>query len=268
MKIAFSTLGCPQWTWDEILATAKDLGFDGVEIRGIENEIYVPNAKPFSDKNLDSTKERLAGLKLGIPVLTSAAYLFDKENIEKSIKEGKDYIDLAQKAGVPYVRVLGDRNPEAGDNVDIDFVVSNLVELADYARDKNVTLLIETNGVLANSDTMLYVLKAANRENIGVLWDIHHPYRYFGENVDTTYNKLKPYIKHIHIKDSKIENGCVKYKMLGYGDVPVERVLQLLKQHEFEGYVSLEWVKRWCLDLEEPGVVFSHFVNWIKDRIS
>jgi len=35
MKIGFSTLGCPDWTLSEILATAKDLGYNGVEIRGI-----------------------------------------------------------------------------------------------------------------------------------------------------------------------------------------------------------------------------------------
>ena len=35
MKLSFSTLGCPEWSWNEILATAKDMGFDGIEIRGV-----------------------------------------------------------------------------------------------------------------------------------------------------------------------------------------------------------------------------------------
>ena len=35
MKTAFSTLGCPGWSWDEIFATAKDLGLDGIEVRGV-----------------------------------------------------------------------------------------------------------------------------------------------------------------------------------------------------------------------------------------
>ena len=38
MKLAFSTLGCPDWSWEEILATAKDMGFDAVEILGIAKE--------------------------------------------------------------------------------------------------------------------------------------------------------------------------------------------------------------------------------------
>lgn len=39
MKLSFSTLGCPRWTLKEIVATAKDLGFGGVEIRGIGDTI-------------------------------------------------------------------------------------------------------------------------------------------------------------------------------------------------------------------------------------
>lgn len=37
MKISFSTLGCPRWSWREILATACDLGYGGVEVRGVGN---------------------------------------------------------------------------------------------------------------------------------------------------------------------------------------------------------------------------------------
>ena len=43
MKISFSTLGCPRWSWREILATACDLGYGGVEVRGVGNDISVPS---------------------------------------------------------------------------------------------------------------------------------------------------------------------------------------------------------------------------------
>ena len=39
MKLAFSTLGCPEWSWVDIQAMARDLGFDGIEIRGLGQEI-------------------------------------------------------------------------------------------------------------------------------------------------------------------------------------------------------------------------------------
>ena len=264
MKISFSTLGCPGWSWDDILSTARDLGFDGIEVRGVENELYVPKAVPFLEKNAIATIERLKKLRLEIPTITSACYLFDGENSEANLKEGMDYIALADRLGVPYVRVLGDRNPEPGKNVDLGLVAENLRKLDKFAAGKGVMLLVESNGVLANSDTMLELLKTAGCSNTGVLWDVHHPFRYYGEPVMKTWSVLKEYIKFVHIKDSIVKDGKIKYKMMGHGDVPVKEALILLKNGGYIGFVSLEWVKRWCMDLEEPGVVFSHFVNYVK----
>lgn len=267
MKFAFSTLGCPEWSWDDMVATAKDLGFDGIEVRGIENELFVPNAKPFLPGNIEATKARLSKINLEIPCLTSACYLFEKSGISHYIDEGKQYIDMAESLGTPYIRVLGDRNPEAGDGVDIGFVVENLSILADYASGKNVKVLLETNGVFAQSETILKAVQKTGKTNVKILWDIHHPFRYFGEPVKDTYSALKDHIEYVHIKDSIITNNKVNYKMLGYGDVPCMDVLGILKGAGFEGYVSLEWVKRWNMDLEEPGVVFSHFINHVKDAV-
>ena len=33
MKLGFTTLGCPDWTVQEIATRAAELGFDGVELR-------------------------------------------------------------------------------------------------------------------------------------------------------------------------------------------------------------------------------------------
>ena len=81
------------------------------------------------------------------------------------------------------------------------------------------------------------------------MWDIHHPYRYFGEDPKTTVENLGSYIRHVHAKDSVVENGRIVYKMMGEGDLPVYDMLDALTAIDFDGFVSLEWVKRWmpCL---------------------
>ncbi len=267
MKLSFSTLGCPGWSWSDMLSTAKDLGFDGIEIRGIESELYVPKTKPFLEANLELTKKKLKEMNLEIPCLTSACYLYDKENMDLQIKTAKDYIDLAEKIGTPYVRVLGDKEPQPSIDIDLENVFNNFNKIIPYAKEKNIKLLIETNGVFANSNIMLTMMSALKSEHVGVLWDVHHPYRFYNEPVSYTYNKLKQYIEFVHIKDSVMDDGKVTYKIMGQGDVPVKDVLLLLKQNDYKGYVSLEWVKRWCAELEEPGIVFSRFVNFIRDII-
>ncbi|MGI6621937.1 MAG: sugar phosphate isomerase/epimerase family protein [Acetivibrionales bacterium] len=263
MKLAFSTLGCPGWSWEEIYATCKDLGIDGIEVRGIESEIFAPDMKPFREENIGNTLNVLKRLRIEIPMLTSAAYLFDEDNQEEVYNEAKAYIDLARRIGTPYIRVLGDKDGVPGPERDLDLVKTQYQRICDYASDKNVTPLIETNGVLADSKVMADFIKAVNRPNSGILWDIHHPYRYFNEAPETTIDNLDGHIKYIHIKDSTTTEGVVIYRMLGYGDVPVLDCLKLLKKNGYDGYVSLEWVKRWYPDLQEPGVVFSHYVNYM-----
>ena len=265
MKIAFSTLGCPDWKWANIIATAKDMGYDGIEVRGVGSKLYAPDIRAFSSENIDSTKAKLQSMGLEISSLASHCYLFDKDNKETVIKEAVAYIDLAAQLDVKYVRVLADRDPQPSADIDDDFVAENLSYLADYADNKNVTILVETNGVYACSDRLIALLERVNKPSVAVLWDINHPYRYFKENPQETYDKLSKYIKYIHVKDSvETTNGNIAYKMMGKGDLPVEDVLRILKENDYSGFITLEWVKRWYSELEEPGIVFMQYAGYIK----
>lgn len=267
MKIGFSTLGCPEWSWREIVAAAKDLGYDGIELRGVGSEMYIPKAHPFTPDNIQSTKELLKQMQLEIPCITSACYLY-KENTDKYIEEGKDYIDLAQEIGSPYIRVLGDRHPYPGESIDHDRVAAALESLAEYGKDRDVQVLIETNGVYANSKTLFKLMESLDSDNVGVLWDIHHPYRFMNEDVEETYSRLKALIRYVHVKDSITVKGKIRYCLLGQGDVPVGEAITMLKDDGYTGYISLEWVRRWYYDLEEPGIVFPHFIDQIKTMIA
>ena len=48
MKLSFSTLGCPEWSFSDIVSAAKDMGYDGIEIRGVKNVMDVPRIPEFS----------------------------------------------------------------------------------------------------------------------------------------------------------------------------------------------------------------------------
>ncbi len=55
MKLAFSTLGCPDYSWSDIYAMAKDIGFGGIELRGLGDDIFSVHAEPFSKENIKKT---------------------------------------------------------------------------------------------------------------------------------------------------------------------------------------------------------------------
>lgn len=268
MKLAFSTLGCPEWSWAEIIATAKDMKYDAIEIRGVGNELFAPNIKAFSDANIESTKNKLKDMKLAISCLTSACYIFDEENFQKYIDEGKAYIDSASKLEVPFVRVLGDKNPAPGESINDKAVLNALNILGNYAENKSVTILIETNGVYSNTARLAALMEKVESKNVAVLWDIHHPYRYFGESPKNTFENIGKYLKYVHVKDSVADDsGNIHYKMMGRGDLPLKESIRVLNANGYDGFVSLEWVKRWYSDLEAPGVVFMQYINYMKKLI-
>lgn len=264
MKIAFSTLGCPEWTWEDIYSMAKDIGFDGIELRGLGGEISSHKTKPFLLNEVENTKKKLTALQLQIPCISSSCCVKNEQFIQKTMAEGISSIDLASQIGTPFVRILGDLEPFETLPVDEVAVVRAIKELSDYAKSRNVTILIETNGVYANSKRMKELMQTINRVNVAVLWDIHHPARYMNETPSMTYQELKPWIRYIHVKDSIINNNRIQYKMMGEGDIPIKEVLDLLFKNNFEGYVSLEWVKRWSKDIEDAAIVFPHFVNYMQ----
>ncbi|HBL84626.1 MAG: xylose isomerase [Clostridiales bacterium GWF2_38_85] len=261
MKLSFSTLGCPGWSWKEIYATAFDFGFDGIEIRGLENEMYIPKFPKFADNNIENIKRIFSGLTK-ISMLTSGAVIGNPKNVSPFYKEATDYIDLAAKLDVPFIRLMISPQPYPTE-ADYKFAVETYKKICTYAKDTGVSPLIETNGILAETKKMKQFMKDVNCENGGVLWDIHHPYRFFGESVSETLGNIGEYVKYLHVKDSEKIDTKIEYRMIGYGDMPVSEVISSLKSLGFEGYLSLEWVKRWLPELQEPGIVFSHYLNYM-----
>ena len=264
MKIAFSTLACPEFSWSDIYATAKDLGFDGIEIRGLGDDIFAVKAPPFVDSELPGTLKKMRALRLEIPCLSSACCLKDVEQETENRKEIMHYIELAQKLGTPFIRVLADRDvrPE-GDEINDAAIAAQLLKLAPIAEQAGVTLLVESNGVYADTTRLRTLLDSVGSDAVGALWDMHHPFRVANESPEKTIQNLGAYIKYTHIKDSVMTENGLEYRMMGEGDLPIDEMILALRSINYDGYVSLEWVKRWSEELENAGIVFPHFVNYM-----
>lgn len=262
MKLAFSTLGCPNWPWKEIYAAASDLKIDGIEIRGIENEMYAPRVRIFDEQNRAATLAQLEGAGIALTQLTSGATLGMPDSPSAGRQEVLDYIETAHKLGVPYIRVMISPRP-GPEPVEMEQAKSLYLELCRAAKEKNVCLLVETNGALADSRVMREFMAGTDPDSAGVLWDIHHPYRFFHETPEYTFGNIGQYVRNTHVKDSVFQDGKLTYRMMGYGDVPIFDALRILHRAGYQGYVTLEWTKRWNKELQEPGIVFYHYVSYM-----
>lgn len=272
LLLAFSTLGCPAWTFKQIVDFAKQHGYSGLELRGIEKQLDLPQCKEFnSDAAIKETMQLMKDANLRFVDLGSSATLHFSEGAErtKNIEDGKRFIDLAVKLECPNVRVfpnnfLKERDKQAT----IDLIVNGLKELGDHAKGSKVKVLIESHGDLVHVDDLETVMKAAAHPNVGMIWDITNMWTITKEAPSLVYPRLKKYIYHTHIKDAKLVDGKPQYTMLGKGEVPIFEAIDLLYKDGYKGYYSFEWEKLWHPEIAEPEVAFPDYVTAMKNHFT
>jgi len=271
MKLSFTTLGCPEWTLRQIVENAAQMGYDGVDIRGLLEDVDVTGRPEFTT-GLDETKRMFADHGVAISGLAiSARYaVIDPAEKEKQFDETRHNLELAAKLGTHVLRVYGGRVPE-GYTVEtiLPTLVENLRQIGDEADQFDVTLALETHDDWTDSAVFARLMAKANHPRVRVLWDLHHPFRANGELPEVTYANLAPYTVSTHVKDSipKPEGGHT-YVLLGEGDVPLEKMLDMLVQGGYDDYAILEWEKRWHRELADPEVAFPQYVQKMREWLA
>ena len=89
------------------------------------------------------------------------------------------------------------------------------------------------------------------------------------EEPEDTIRLIDRYIVYTHCKDSIVDDaGEVRYALMGEGTLPWRRMLDLLRAEGYDGYLTLEWEKRWHMDLPEPDVAFPTFVRVMREYLA
>jgi sugar phosphate isomerase/epimerase len=266
LPIAFSTLGCPKWDWQTILARAAELGYAAVELRGIQDEMDLTKRPEFAGARLEQSLKDLAALDLRISDLGASTRLheYEPEKRAAQLDEGKRFIDLAHRLKVPYVRVFPDKVPPGqAKPATIERIIAGMRELGGHARGSGVVVILESHGDFTDSPALLAILKGSEMPTTGFLWDAHHTFVAGKESPAETYRQLGRYVRHTHLKDSRpgATPGERTYVLTGAGEVPVREQVRVLAAGGYRGYYSLEWEKRWHPEIEEPEVAFPHYAK-------
>lgn len=261
-KLSFSTLGCPKWSLPDIVKFAAANGYQGVEIRTIQGEMELYKCAEFSTTNMAATKQLFKDNNLKITDLGCGASLHHKESAirKKNLDEARLFIDLAQKLESPYIRVFPNNLP-ADDtrSVTLHLITEGLLELGAYAKGSNVKVLMETHGDLIKTDELLSVIEKAPGDTTGLVWDVVNMWAATKEAPSYAYQKLKKYIKHVHVKDLALRDGKEKYVLLGKGEAPIKDAIELLYSSGYKGFYSFEWEKMWHPEIEEAEVALAHY---------
>ena len=252
MNLSFSTRGWNDLPWEDQVQDAVEYRFQGIEVYNLSRTpAWTDRGGPFHPYHQNETLRVLREKGL---VLSNLDTSIDLSAGEIDPEEFRFLFASAQALRVPYVTVcaLQDRPEMIHQNLDI---------LLTLMPEGDLCLLIKTTGIFADTGRLRALLDVYARDELGALWDMHHPFRDFGEKPDTTIRNLGAYVRHVHLRDSD-EVG--EYNLIGEGSVPLKELMLALSSIDYSGFVSMEWKPEWMPDLPLREVIFPYFVNYMK----
>ena len=253
MKLSFSTRGWTDMSWPEILESASEMRFSGVEVYNVFRTPELTGCGgPFFNRTIMSTRRELREKRLSIPCFDSP---YDFSSCEGDVVgDITKLIKLASDMSCGYVCAFAKSD-------DPETIKNNLTALIPVAKASGVTILIKTSGVFSDTARLRKMLDDFACDQLAVVWDVHHPYRDFGESPARSIENLGAYVKHVHMRDSD-DSGA--YKLIGEGTFPVDGVMKALGSIDYDGFVSLEWKPGYMEEMADREVIFPYFVNYME----
>ncbi|MCH8193394.1 MAG: TIM barrel protein, partial [Planctomycetes bacterium] len=257
--------------WDEVVATLKELGFDGIELGALSPH---PNPQDMPDpEQRDICRERLQATGLGWSALTvhlHHEHLIDTEDTRAYLHRFRQYLQFCVDLGIPIIRVDTVQSPRVLAAVDYESARKRVGETwrrcAAEAEDRGVMLLWEFEpGFAFNKPTDVFrIIEAVNHDNFGILFDTCHAHmvavqgaRQSGTvetlagGIPEFARKLRGTIHHLHLMDSDgtlDRDRASTRTLMGEGLINFEDVLLELAKHD----MRQDW---WTLDLgKRPDV--------------
>ena len=251
MKLSFSTRGWPGLSFEEMLDTAQSMGFSGVEVYNLPHfDPLMEKGGPFHKYNTAATARELREKQLSIPCFDTSC---DISSDPLAIDTLLGLMEIAHNMRVPYVVACALRDDE-------EAVFEALSALLPKAEELEVTVLVKTSGIYADTARLRAMLDRFASDRLAALWDVHHPYRDHGESGDDTIKNLGSYVCHVHMRDSD-DTGA--YQLIGEGTMPIDDVMRALSSVNYDNFISLEWKPEWLADLQDPEIIFPYFVNYM-----
>ena len=251
MNLSFSTRGWNDLPWDQQIRDAEEYHFQGIELYNLSRTpALTDRSGPFHQYHLNETLRGLKEKHLSLSCLDTP---LDLSEGEADLAEFRLLFQSAAALRAPYVAVCALKEDEGAVHRNLDRILPLLSGL-------EVTLLIKTVGIYANTERLRNLLDDYARDELAALWDMHHPYRDFKETPDATIRNLGAYVRHIHLRDS---DDAGEYNLIGEGTLPIQELMRALSSIDYDGFLSMEWKPDWMPDLPLRDVILPYFINYM-----
>ena len=272
MKTSFTTLGCPAWDLTRIMEQGSRLGFDGVDFRGLQDDLDI-TALPAFTSALQQTVTRFADAGLVVNGISTSLKVCDDTMADANLEEARRTIPVAMALGTETIRVFGGGHPDRHSKQEMADIgqqmMMRVLELDGASRFKWV---FETHDHWISSADCALLLERVTVPEFGALWDVGHTSRVGGEAPADTLQALGERVYYLHVKDAVLDPDHAQamkdgwhYVPPGTGQLPIAEALSLLKDRHYDGWGMFEHEKRWHDDLEEPEEIFLLFMAWFRE---
>jgi sugar phosphate isomerase/epimerase len=260
-RLAFSTLAFPGTTLATAASLGSEYGYQGIELRLIDGELIDPSM-PASART--TVRQTVAAVGLPIVAVDSSIRLTD----EDPGPEISRFLTLASEWECPLVRVFGgtlsdDVQVRRGQLTDAAKVLEASIPLAERA---GVAIGLETHDSFSSAAVVAEVLAMIDSPWVGAVWDSHHPYR-MGETPSEVYDLIGQRVLLAQVKDARRapeRSDGWQLTLLGEGEVPVREMLDQLDRGGYQGWISVEWEKRWHPEIEDPELALPQHIELLR----
>ncbi|SMY10188.1 sugar phosphate isomerase/epimerase family protein [Flavimaricola marinus] len=224
-----------------IFETALEQGVSTVEIRMVEAKRYpIVEAEAWD-------RLRKYGTEYGINFTTVSPGLFKTGLTHDLMKIHRGQLatmsmDLAESIGVKTLVTFGVmREPTDGPD-SFAKVVEILRETTELAAARGFTVQLENfPGSWADTaDNCLALLEAVDHPDFGYVWDVGNLYEAEPVHFMGGYQKLKPFIRNVHLKDGQFIDGRMVWQHFGKGKTDIKGQIDALKADNYKGTLTIE----------------------------
>jgi sugar phosphate isomerase/epimerase len=263
-QLSFSTLACPEWTPEVIIARGAALGYDGIEWRG-GSDGHVSTTWPTERRRQFRENVDRAGLS-SLAITSYAEFTSGVASVrDHNAAQQLDPLQLAADVGAPFVRTFLGSNRDGTTEEDlVDRVARPLSALAPVAKSLGVAIVVEQHDDFVRGERVRAVLESVDQEAVGAVWDIGNAWA-AGEDPLTSFNELAPWIRYVQVKDGVGVGDSWRLTALGSGEIPIGRVLSLARN---DMPICVEWERAWHPELAPADEALPQAAAFVRRMIA
>ena len=277
MRIAGHTMGTPEHGLPEAIDLLGRLGFEGVE--AICHDEYRSAVRP--DTPAAALRELLAHAeRRGLRFAAITPYATDLNSPDAKLAAAHRElllraIEIAHALKAPCVRVYAGREAGGpGRDERLRRLAEAVRQPAEVAAQAGVRLGFENhfNTLGDSARGTVEAVRAVNHPAMGIVYDQANLTLLKAEEYPEAIALQAPYLIHVHVKDQSFkptppaatshavealpdEAKPAVSRVVGEGSMPWPEILAMLKRSGYDGWLSIEYERRWYPDLLPPAEI-------------